>query len=224
MIEFLRGLGPQRIITHLILATLTILACIIALLYRVSATLQATVLGTAYAGLAYLAITLLIGPWNLLVGARRRNPVNIHLRRDTGIWAGIAGLVHVVFGFQMHMGAQIYRYFFVDNPHHPFRPLLNLFGVSNYLGLLGTIILAALLLLSNDLSLKWLRGPRWKLIQRFNYGLFVLVIAHAVGYQIVVEREPLFMGAVIAVTLLALIAQATGVAITLTRRRSDSLP
>ena len=45
--------------------------------------------------LCLLCVTLLIGPLNLL--RKRLNPVNIELRRDTGIWAGITGCLHVVF-------------------------------------------------------------------------------------------------------------------------------
>lgn len=56
---------------------------------------------TAYAGLLLRAITLLLGPWNVLRG--RPNPVSTDVRRDVGIWAGILSLAHVVFGLQVHM-------------------------------------------------------------------------------------------------------------------------
>lgn len=218
ILNLLRGLGPQRTFTHLALAALTALFCFTMVLYRPGATLEITVLGTGYAALAYLVVTLIIGPVKLLQRRLRRNPLNIHLRRDTGIWAGITGSVHVIFGFQMHMGGRILLYFFEDNPHHPFRPLANLFGISNYIGLIATILLLALLLLSNDLSLAWLRGPRWKLIQRFNYGLFILATAHTLGYQSVVGREAPFTAVVIVLVLGTLCIQMIGVGVMLARR------
>jgi len=51
---------------------------------------------TAYPALALLALTLLIGPWNLL--RRKKNPVSGDFRRDVGIWVGVLGLIHVVVG------------------------------------------------------------------------------------------------------------------------------
>jgi sulfoxide reductase heme-binding subunit YedZ len=60
-------------------------------------------MATAYAGLIFLAVSLGIGPWNVL--RRRPNPISFDLRRDIGIWSGIlAGVVSAVaagqiFGF-----------------------------------------------------------------------------------------------------------------------------
>lgn len=142
-------------------------------------------IATGYISLLYIVFTLLIGPFKLLT--QKRNPVNLMLRRDVGIWAGITGLVHVGFGFQVHMSGDIVLYFF-KREDHSLKPLVNLFGLSNDLGLLGALVLGMLLLLSNDLSLRLLRGPAWKWLQRANYILIVLALAHTLSYQMVVER------------------------------------
>ena len=153
--------------------------------------------------------------------AQRRNPVNINLRRDTGIWAGITGTLHVIFGFQVHMGGDIVLYFF-ERTHHGLKLALNLFGFSNDVGAVATPILVGLLLLSNDLSVRWLRGPLWKWLQRSNYVLIVLALAHTFGYQINVEREWIMPAATILLTALVLLAQLVGVVIFLSRRKGRS--
>ena len=47
---------------------------------------------TAYAGLFFLAVSLWLGPWNVL--RRRPNPVSFDLHRDVSIWTGILAIVH----------------------------------------------------------------------------------------------------------------------------------
>ena len=56
---------------------------------------------TAYPALALLAITLLIGPWNLVF--RKPNPLSSDLRRDIGIWAGLLGVLHAGVGQFVHL-------------------------------------------------------------------------------------------------------------------------
>jgi sulfoxide reductase heme-binding subunit YedZ len=146
---------------------------------------------SAYVSLLFLCITLLIGPWNVL--RRRSNPVSTDLRRDVGIWAAILGLIHVVAGFQVHMGGKFWLYFLwpPDSPHRiPLR--YDLFGFANFTGLGATLLLLLLLVLSNDLSLRALGGRRWKALQRWNYVNFALVIAHSVAYMLG-GREPVYV-------------------------------
>lgn len=206
----------SRQLTHVLLALFTLAGCY--LTYRLKPELRwfhTLTIALGYVALLLIFFTLIIGPFKLL--AQRRNPVNINLRRDTGIWAGITGTLHVVFGFQVHMGGDIVLYFF-ERTHHGLKPALNLFGFSNDVGALATPILMALLLLSNDLSLRWLRGPLWKWLQRANYVLILLVLAHTVGYQINVEREWIMPAATILLTACVLAAQLIGVAISFSRR------
>jgi sulfoxide reductase heme-binding subunit YedZ len=160
-----------------------------------------------YLALGLLAVSLVIGPLGLL--GRRRNPVNISLRRDIGIWVGVTGLGHVLCGLQVHLGGQILLYF-VQERAGRLVPLLNLFGISNDLGLLATVLLLFLLALSNDLALRRLRGPRWKWLQRTNYLLFLLVVLHTFGYQLLIQREAPFVWLAVGLVATVLLAQAGG--------------
>jgi sulfoxide reductase heme-binding subunit YedZ len=58
-------------------------------------------MATAYAGMAFLAVSLCLGPWNVL--QRRPNPVSFDLRRDLGVWAGVIAIVHTVVGLTVHL-------------------------------------------------------------------------------------------------------------------------
>jgi sulfoxide reductase heme-binding subunit YedZ len=53
-------------------------------------------IATAYPALLLTAAALVLGPWNVL--RHKANPVSFDLRRDSGIWAGIMALVHLVLG------------------------------------------------------------------------------------------------------------------------------
>jgi sulfoxide reductase heme-binding subunit YedZ len=132
---------------------------------------------TGYLALGLLGMTLLVGPANLLL--RRRNPVSSSLRRDFGTWTAIFSVVHVVLGFQLHGRglAGLLGYFVADG-----RPLTNGFGLGNWTGLGALLIVAGLLALSTDASLRELKARRWKRLQRLNYALFALVVLHALFY------------------------------------------
>lgn len=160
-------------------------------------------LATAYAALALLAGSLMIGPWNLLRG--RPNPASQDLRRDIGIWAGIMGLVHSAVGSQIHMSGRFWRYFTYgpDEPHVlPFR--VDAFGFANFTGLASTLILLLLLCVSNDAALRRLGTPRWKGLQRWNYWAFTLMALHAVAF-LVMEKRVVPVVVVFAGVLLAVV-------------------
>ncbi len=168
-------------------------------------------MGTGYVSIILLAITLLIGPLNIYT--ERVNPVSTDLRRDVGIWCGLTGLAHIVIGIQVHMG-NIWLYFFKavkGDDSYKFRD--DLFGWSNYAGLLAGLIVLVLLLLSNDLSLKWLRPRRWKNIQRWNYLLFGLVLMHGIMYQIIEKRTMVIILLFSMIMLMAVIGQSIGFSI-----------
>lgn len=133
---------------------------------------------TGYLALALLAVTLLIGPANLLL--RRRNPVSSYLRRDVGAWAAAFSGVHVVVSLEVHGSGQIgdFLHFFVADGS----PLRNSFGLGNWTGLAALVIAAVLLVLSSDAALRKLKAKTWKRLQRLNYILFALVIVHAFFY------------------------------------------
>jgi sulfoxide reductase heme-binding subunit YedZ len=164
---------------------------------------------TAYASFFFLAVTLSVGPLNALRG--RRVPVSTHLRRDFGIWTAIAGLIHVVAGLQVHMRGRFWLYF-VPNPDVdsviPIR--VDAFGWVNHAGLVATVILVLLLALSNDRSLERFGGRTWKRMQRSNYLLSLLVVAHGVGYQTIESRSGAIVVGFCTVAVLVLSAQLLG--------------
>jgi sulfoxide reductase heme-binding subunit YedZ len=132
---------------------------------------------TGYIATGLLAITLLIGPINLAL--RRRNPVSSYLRRDVGLWTAIFSVLHVVYGFQVHGALSDFMSYFLAPDGSP---LTNSFGLGNWTGLAATVIVVGLLTLSSDVALGKLRARPWKRLQRLNYALFALVLAHAVFY------------------------------------------
>ncbi|KAA8475455.1 sulfoxide reductase heme-binding subunit YedZ [Arcticibacter tournemirensis] len=176
-----------RLVHHVTLALVTIV--LLGSLYYLVQSPDTTFkwsMSTAYVSLLFLGLTLITGPINLL--RKRRNPVSTDLRRDIGIWSGIIGLAHVAIGWQVHMGNMLLYFFKEDKTTNEFTLRSDLFGFANYMGLAGALILVLLLALSNDLSLRKLKAPRWKYWQRWNYVLYLLVIIHAITYQVIEKR------------------------------------
>ncbi len=165
-------------------------------------------MATAYTSVILLAMTLIIGPLNLVRG--KLNPISTDLRRDIGIWCAATGLVHVVIGIQVHMG-NIWLYFFkavegVDS----FKFRNDLFGYANYAGLLAGLILLLLLLLSNDLSLNILKSKRWKSLQQTIYLMFVLTVAHGIMFQVIEKRKVGLVVLFVVLVIIPLIIQIKG--------------
>jgi sulfoxide reductase heme-binding subunit YedZ len=133
---------------------------------------------TGYIALVLLALTLLVGPASLL--RRRPTPLSSYLTRDVGIMAAIVSIAHVIFGFLVDHSDGILGYFF--EPGDRSRILTTSFGLANWTGLAAVVTVAALAVISSDRALRALKARRWKRIQRLNYVLFPLVIAHAVLY------------------------------------------
>ena len=148
-------------------------------------------MATAYVGLAALAATLVTGPWAAIRG--KRHPVSSDLRRDLGIWAGIVALAHFAVGLQVHMKHR-YLYWFREVPgSEALMVRKDLFGLANFAGLGAAFVVAGLLALSNDRSLRRLGTQRWKSLQRWNYAFLGLVIIHGAAYQIVERRSAVFV-------------------------------
>jgi hypothetical protein len=102
---------------------------------------------SGYVALGLLALTLLIGPANLLLG--RRIPVSNYLARDVGTWAAIFSVVHLLVAWLAHVngGGLIggFLHFFVA----PDGSLLtNSFGLGNWTGLVALVIVVGLLAIS----------------------------------------------------------------------------
>ncbi|CAN5406834.1 hypothetical protein BH10ACI4_BH10ACI4_06000 [soil metagenome] len=166
---------------------------------------------TAYPALILVASTLATGPWNILW--RRRNPVSSDLRRDIGIWAGVLGLGHSILGQMVHLRGRPWLYYvYEDTSRHmlPFRH--DLFGFSNYTGLVSVLILIALLATSNDLSLRALGTPGWKRLQRWNYAAFALAAAHTFAYQSTEKNNSAFFVLSLLCLAIVIALQGTGYA------------
>jgi sulfoxide reductase heme-binding subunit YedZ len=178
---------------------------------------------TGYVALALLALTLLIGPGNLVL--RRRNPVSSYLRRDVGAWTAVFSGVHVVASLWVHGTGQIRDFldFFVAHGS----PLRNSFGLGNWTGLAALVIVAGLLALSSDTVLRRLKARNWKRLQRLNYALFALVIVHAFFYGALL-RETSPYTILLGLSVIA-VAVGQGVGVWLfrrrySRRRAESAP
>jgi sulfoxide reductase heme-binding subunit YedZ len=172
-------------------------------------------MGTAYAGLVFLAAALLIGPLNVLRGVS--NPVSTYLRRDIGIVAGVLALAHTIIGLQVHLGDFV-QYFFYRTPNGIDGLRHDLFGWANHVGLIAALVMLVLLAISNNLSLRKLGAKRWKSIQRWNYVGAIFVIAHGFLYQVVENRKLAFVACVVIVAAAVTLVQLLGF-----RRRREQL-
>ncbi len=151
---------------------------------------QAVSLGTAYAALVYIALTLAIGPLNVILG--RPAPVSTSDRRDIGIWGGIFAVVHVAAGLNVHFSGNMWAYFFRPDVLPALTALrYDMFGLANHSGLVATLIILVLLAISNNAALRRLHSKRWKQIQRINYVLGGVIMTHGLVYQSVERRGTL---------------------------------
>jgi methionine sulfoxide reductase heme-binding subunit len=162
---------------------------------------------TGYVAFALLALTLLIGPVNLLL--RRRLPVSSYLRRDVGAWTALFSGVHVIVSLMVHGSGQIQHFidFFVADGS----PLTNSFGLGNWTGLAALVIVAMLLALSSDAALRRLKARNWKRLQRLNYALFALVIAHSFFYGALLRETSPYTILLLLIALAVVVAQVVGV-------------
>jgi methionine sulfoxide reductase heme-binding subunit len=161
--------------------------------------------GTGYVALGLLALTLLIGPANLLRG--KRHPVSSYLRRDVGLWTAVVSVAHVFVGLQVHGRIADFINYFIDSNG---RPWLNSFGLGNWTGLAATVIVVGLLVLSSDAALRTLKARPWKQLQRLNYALFALVIAHAFFYGALVRSTSPYTTLLALAVMAVFLGQAIG--------------
>jgi len=141
---------------------------------------------TAWPALVLLTVTLLIGPWRSLRG--RPPTLSVDLRRDIGIWGGIVGVAHAIIGQCVHLRGRPWLYYVYEKTQEHLVPLRHdMFGFSNDTGLVAGLMLLALLVTSNDASLRKMGQPGWKSLQRWNYVCFGLTVLHTFGYLIGVE-------------------------------------
>jgi sulfoxide reductase heme-binding subunit YedZ len=164
------------------------------------------IFATGYLALGFIAVTLLIGPANLLL--RRRTPVSNYLSRDVGTWAAIGSVVHTIFVLLGTGGIRDFLAFFVAPGGSP---LLNSFGLGNWTGLVALVIVVGLLAISSDVALRKLKAGIWKRLQRLNYALFALVILHAYFYGALLRLTSPFTLLLGVSVLVVFVGQAVGV-------------
>jgi sulfoxide reductase heme-binding subunit YedZ len=128
------------------------------------------------------------------------------------MWAAIVSVIHVIAGFFVHgppapLIERIRFYFFAPDGS----PLTNSFGWGNWTGLAATVIVVGLLAISSDLALRKLKARRWKNLQRLNYALFVLVIAHAIFYGALMRVTSITTLLLDLIVILVFIGQIVGV-------------
>jgi sulfoxide reductase heme-binding subunit YedZ len=118
-------------------------------------------------------------------------------------------VAHVVIGIQVHMGNPWLYFFRQVGPAKHLVLRGDLFGWTNYAGLVATLLLVFLLALSNDWSLHVMGAARWKAWQSANYILFALVAVHGVLFQVIEKRRTgwvITLGLMLAVVLGARLA------------------
>jgi sulfoxide reductase heme-binding subunit YedZ len=165
------GIAALALLVHLIVVSAT--SSSNQVMYRLS-------MATGYTSVALIGWALLIGPWRVRRG--RSAPVSTDLRRDVGIWGGVFGLAHVATGLFVHLGDPL-KYFVYRDTGRALPVRYDLFGFANWSGLAATALLALLLLISNDVSLRRLGSRRWKAWQRWTYWAGALVVLHGLAYQ-----------------------------------------
>jgi len=140
---------------------------------------------TGYISLMLIAITLIIGPVNILL--KRNNPPSSYYRRDLGIYSGALAVIHSLTGLFVHFRGNGWQYFLIKTANG-YTIRLDDFGLANYTGLIAALFVLLLLITSNDFSIRKLNPAMWKNIQRLSYVMFVMVIIHSVYYRIVANN------------------------------------
>jgi sulfoxide reductase heme-binding subunit YedZ len=164
---------------------------------------------SAYVCLVLLGVALLIGPLNVLQQGRLVS--NSYVRRDTGIWAALNGLLHFYLANVLSMNYE-YLALFVDNAALPPSAAIrnSLYSLGTIIGFFVAVLFIVLLLLSSDWMLRKLGLKWWKRIQRVSYLVFALTVLHALAFQVLETRALVWVIAVFAITALILVGQYMG--------------
>ena len=186
------GLKNRFKIHYLPMLVLSIIFCLIFYIFCIPTlpVIPFITYTSGYLGIFLLAVSLLLGPLNLIL--RRKNPISTYIRRDIGIFGGVLGMIHSVVGLFMHFTGKPWLYFLEEVGDGLIIRIGN-FGLANYTGLFGALILILLLIISNDYSLGKLKAVKWKNLQRSTYPMFLLVIAHSIFYRLNANKEDLII-------------------------------
>ncbi len=210
----------KRLRTHyLYLTVFTAISILIFRLFREKPDLIVFITDVSgYISIFLLAVTLLIGPVNLIL--KRRNPISTYFRRDVGIYGGILAVIHSVVGLFAHLRGKPWLYFF-EEVEDTWVVRFDDFGWANHTGLIATILVVLLLLISNNYFLKKLKGNKWKNLQRLSYIMFSFAIVHSIYYRSVIRDNTIIDSIYVFLFLIVLIFQLIGIRISL-RNKKDS--
>lgn len=171
---------------------------------------------TAFIG---VGATLLIGPLKQWL-PHRWGGFLLTLRRDIGIWTGIAAILHValvLISFERGVG-----FVFLLAPQQPSHGWLSLFlektgggwslnmslmGIANYLGLIAFCCILAMWLTSSSRAERFLGGPAWKRLHMSNPLCFWLLLLHGLVYVEGIKAEPLTWVALLPLFALVLLVR-----------------
>ena len=95
-------------------------------------------------------------------------------------------VAHTVIGLQVHVDGDLSRYFLPPPVIHRTDAL---FLVANWIGLVSALLLAGLVIISNNPSLKNLGLQTWKFLQRWAYPAASLAALHGVAFQLLERRS-----------------------------------
>jgi methionine sulfoxide reductase heme-binding subunit len=168
---------------------------------------------TGYISIIILSISLIIGSVNLML--KHKNPISTYLRRDISIIGGVLAVIHSITGLFVHLRGKTWLYF-LNKTDHGYSIRLDNFGLANYTGLISSLIIILLIIISNDYLLKKLNPTKWKNIQRLSYIMFILIIIHCYCYRIGKENLNLIFWFYIPLFTIVLTFQIIGVWLKLT--------
>jgi sulfoxide reductase heme-binding subunit YedZ len=175
-------------------------------------------LATAYLCLTFMAVAISLGPLRVL--EKYPLALNIYLRRDIGIWAGLTGLVHLFVATELSM-SQRYMQLFVNVSTNLLSDDVRteLFSWGSIAGFVVGIFVLILLFLSNDKILRLIGPVWWKRLQRLAYPAFILTVLHGFAFQALESRSIIAIGIVTVAFIGVVILQIFGFR-TVRRRQS----
>ena len=134
-----------------------------------------------------MAVALLLGP--ALVRRSGVRPVNHYLRRDFGVWAALAGLIHFFAATDVSMSQEyLAQYVRIETTGLSASLRESLFSWGSIAGFIAGLILLVLLLISNDWSLRKFGQKHWRRVQKSSFAALVLTVLHGLAFQLLESR------------------------------------
>jgi DMSO/TMAO reductase YedYZ heme-binding membrane subunit len=124
-----------------------------------------------------------------------------------GIAGGLIAIAHTVIGLQVHVGGKLSKYFLPPPVVHKTDAL---FLAANWIGIVSALLLAGLVTISNNPSLRALGLQTWKFLQRWAYPAAALAALHGVAFQLLERRSKPLIALLGLVTLAVIALQLKG--------------